>query len=188
MTKAQYLGLALVSVTMLCGRPSPAKEWTPDPSMQAKLTGEQQAGMFTIRAPKGWIRQEKDGSNGETGVAWVTEPRTDASHCYMMLTYEPALQGDTRPLDELIQDYIPDAAKGKSDFVVTPPQDGTISGTAFARVYWKGTGRDGRKMHGFIYTSHFGDVIVEINSQDLDTYRTRTLPLAEAAAMTFRRD
>ena len=65
---------------------------------------------------------------------------------------------------------------------------GQIDGLTFVRAHWEGTERTTKyKMRGFIYVAAAGPGMIYISSKDTAPEHLQSLPLAEAAALTFRK-
>ena len=63
-----------------------------------------------------------------------------------------------------------------------------ISGMNFVRIRWEGTAPTRKSdMRGFVYVAVDGDTIVQIASRDVTPGTAKTLPLAEAAVLTFKK-
>ena len=77
-----------------------------------------------------------------------------------------------------------------TDVVQTPSQTGRIGGLRFERVYIKGTGNSPigpMPVHGFVYAGVDQGTYIVMEVEDAGAGTQATLPVAEAAVLTFAR-
>lgn len=78
---------------------------------------------------------------------------------------------------------------GKTDIVKSSPESGSIGDLAAMRQYYKFPVTPGSAhfLHGFHYASATGQNAIIVAALDGEPYSAKTLPLAEAAALTLQK-
>lgn len=72
------------------------------------------------------------------------------------------------------------------NYVHSSLETGAVNGVSFARVYWKGMSPpDSPQQHGLFYLTGTKSVNITVHGTDSEPYSAETLPICEAAALTF---
>jgi hypothetical protein len=164
-------------------------DWTPDQSTLDKLADPQPCGGYVIRPPKHYTLQTIPVQDGSVGYAWVTDPRADGTHHYILAYLTPSSANpQLHTVEDILGHFLSSVRQHQSAFKVSQMQVGTINGLVFFRQYWAGIdATTGQNTHGFIYAARDGRMIIEISSQDIEPYSDTSLPLTEASTLTFRK-
>jgi hypothetical protein len=170
-------------------------EWTPDPASLKGLGAAVAVEKYTVRVPKGYDLQRPN--NAPPGVriwGWTSAARRDGtkgSVTMNLLTLPAAEQAKFKSLtlEQLADRLIGGVKRQRTNWTQERTENGVINGMNFVRIRWKGTDpRRNAEMRGFAYVARDGDTIVQIASQDLMPETDKALSLAEASALTFKKN
>ena len=165
--------------------------WTPAPKLVGQLDQATQFGSYRLRLPIGYAVEQQDMS---TDIAAITgyiargAPRTDGTFAVVMVIVSEAKPGSAPTDLETILNGNP-FLSGKSDLVKSKVEMGLIDALTAMRQYYKFPVMPGSAhfLHGFHYASESGQNAVIVAALDAEPYYTKTLPLAEAAALTLHK-
>jgi hypothetical protein len=185
-TRFLVTACALLCWTTTAGADDTVVKWTPEQAMLNKLGDPQPCGRYMLRTPRGYTLQTTPGPDGSVGYAWATKPRHDSTRAYILVFVGTNAANDS--LSDLLDAFIAGVRERRNDVKESTVETGTINDLTFARAYWAGIEPTlGVKMHGFVYVAQDGPTILEISSQDVEPYSKASLRLAEASALTFRK-
>lgn len=167
-------------------------QWSPSPAMLKKLDAELIVEGYHVQPPKNYalVTPVTGGPEGVSSYTWAGAGRKDNTHPIFMvnLVVPPDEATLNLTLQQIENKLLAGIKQRRQGWTQTPFEAGTIQGLKFMRVGWTGTDRkEKRKMQGFMLVARDGDTIVQLASQDVVPYAAQALPLAEAAARTFRR-
>ena len=92
------------------------------------------------------------------------------------------------PVEQLAEKLVGGVQRQRSNWKQEKTETGVINGMNFARIRWEGTEvKNQWDMRGFLYVTRDGDTIIQLASQDLTSETAKSLPLAEASVLTFRK-
>lgn len=169
----------------------PLPTWKPAPTLLRQLGPEVRRDAYTVRPPKGYLLlPEKYQKNGFDGVLWVGKQRADGTRpgLSLLIATPPAeIKGSLTP-EQALDAHLASIRQNRDNWFQSDVQRGRVGGRDFIRAYWAGTDtRRGFDLRGFVYLTLDGRQIITISSQDVAPYDKKTLVLAEAAALTFRK-
>lgn len=163
--------------------------WAADPSLLSQLGEIETIEGFTFRPPKGFKYTQQLGYNGEPVHGWVGEPRADGTRPqFVMLTFPISYEVQRADLDPGLAELLKAYEAKQKDWKRGSIEHGLIGGVYFVRTRWEGFDVSiGRKLYGFSYLAVVDKRVVNLSSQDVEQFQASALPLAEAAAFTFRK-
>jgi hypothetical protein len=98
-------------------------------------------------------------------------------------------QSKSLTLEKLAEKRIAAIQRQRTDWKQEKTEKGVINGLTFARIRWEGTEPKNQwDMRGFVYVARDGDTILYLSSQDLKAPGAQTLPLADAAVLSFKKN
>jgi acetyl esterase/lipase len=167
--------------------------WTPDAAKLTELADRKEIPQnpgCSIQPPKGYEQQPFQGRPGVplTGARWNSPRRSDGTQTQLLVVIgrRPPAEKPA-PLDQFAIDFLKSREQHVGPLQKQPIEYGTINGLPVGRVRWSAEHPvTKRKTHGFVYVATPGQLDIMIDSQDIEPYQASTLPLAEAAALTFR--
>ncbi len=166
-----------------------ATGWTPDKTAVKQLGPEVSRERFIIRVPSGYSPIEQPGPGDAKAYAWYGAARADGTKPYVMIVVATPPPDETKKYapEEILDVFMRGVERRRSDWARGATEYGVVNGLSFVRARWSGVDQaTGSKMKGFMYvTSHRGQVI-QIASQDVESYADESLKIAEASALTFR--
>ncbi len=170
----------------------PNSVWVTDGAFAPKLAPVTDAGGgFQVQPPIGYVLQTTTAPNNAGSVrAWVSPARPDGTHGFLMVTVitPPAAEADKYPLATVLDKMLEGIARRRTNGKRTVTESGTVAGQAFVRARWEGTdAATGLLMRGFSYVTRNGGTFIHLSSQDIAPHDKDALPLAEAAALTFKK-
>lgn len=182
-------------------KPSASTEvdtWKPDPKLLNNLTGETQVSSYALRLPEGYseVPQSPEMAarrqNGFDNHVYGMSRRSDGTAATLgfVIATPPSSMAGTLTLDDALDGTLQQKKHQWQDFTQSPVQDGYINGLAFKRVYFKGmvSGAAGTRMaHGFAYVAINGNSILSFQAEDVEPYNDETIPVAQAAVLTFHK-
>jgi hypothetical protein len=186
------IALALGIPTTIClAAPAKLPVWSPAKALSAQLMPAVTIDKYQIQPPKGYVPlPSKSGPNGSTANAWGGLIRADGTRPYLMVFQfsVPAEEGNKYTLQQISAKMLASVEQRRKNWNQSTPEQGTINGITFIRTYWQGTDvTNGRPMHGFNYLGKDGDTLLQLSSQDLNQHQKIALPVAEASALTFKK-
>ena len=170
--------------------PAGTAAWSSDKALSGKLAPAAIVGKYQIQPPQGYALQTKRGPVGSDAYAWVGTTRVDGTRPYLMLGLftPPAGEANKYTLKEACAKMLAGVERRRKDWKQSPMEQGSVNGMTFERVYWQGVDTATEQpMSGFLYVAKDGNAILQIASQDVAAHTKNALPLAEAAALTFRK-
>lgn len=164
-------------------KPRPA----PNPELMSQLSEEVQFNGYGVRPPKGYTLKQLP--SPLSGRAWTGQPRMDGTSPSFMCLVITIPPGERLPTGVSgFVELLAGVRKRRTDWTATPPEPCEIGGLRFLMAEWRGKSLDsGVPMRGFLYATFDGRTVIQLSSQDPEPYDQSSLPLAEAAASTFRR-
>ena len=172
--------------------------WKPDPKLSDSLTDATQVSSYALRLPEGYSEVPQppemavQRQNGFDSHVYGMRRRSDgtaATLAFVIVTPPPGMAG-TLTLNDALEGGLEQKKHQWQDFTESSVQDGRVNGMAFKRVYFKGTvsGAAGTRMaHGFAYATIDGSHILNFQAEDVEPYNDDTLPIAQAAVLTFHK-
>ena len=191
--------LVLIAVPLGCNKAGDGRQNSKDASLanwqsaseiSGQLGEEQAVEGYAVRPPKGYTKSEAPGGPpGAKMIAWAGARRSDgtAPSVTMMVGIPPA--GVTLPgLDEMLAQQLDSVKKRRQNWTQSVPEKGLIGGVTFARARWTGVDpASGRKMQGVCYSALDGRTVIQFQTQDIEPQHEQSLPLGEAAALSFKK-
>ena len=180
------LFLTLLLILSVAGS-AMAQDWTPKPALLAKLTPAQSLREFKMRLPHG-LKLDKE----EMTKADITQhlyfwhlPKRTSLLGGLAVTVTSAPDGQTP--EGALSDWITMVTSHNiTDLTQSDVQSGMIGDVPFARCYYKGPEvKTGKITHGFVYFGINDGHLYIIEADDYEPGYAKSLPLAEAAALTF---
>ncbi len=169
----------------------PLPNWKPAPTLLRQLGQEVRRDTYTLRPPKGYLLlPEEYQKSGFDGVLWVGRQRADGTRpgLTLLIATPPSEIKHSLTPEQALDAHLASIRRNRENWFQSDVQRGRVGGREFIRAYWAGTDtRRGFDLRGFVYLTLDGRRIVTISSQDVAPYEKRTLALAEAAALTFRK-
>jgi hypothetical protein len=173
---------------------APSAEWAPSPAALKQLGVAESADRYSLRVPKGYeFQQAKNAPDGVSAWAWTGGARRDGtkpSITMMLITVPPTQREQTRKLslEQLADKLLAGVKRQRTNWKQEKTETGVINGMKFARIFWEGTEPTRNwQMRGFIYVARDGNSIIQMASQDISTESPKSLTLAEAAVLTFKK-
>lgn len=163
--------------------------WKPEEALLAGLSPETTQGGFYIRPPKYYVLTEQPVSGGTKAFAWrgIKRPNKKSPFLLVVITPVPKQLTKSPSLDDLAKQYLDGVESQHEQWTQTEMEHGQIHGRTFVRAHWNGTERATKyKMSGFIYVAVAGREIIYLSSKDTVPEDQKSLPPAEAAALTFQ--
>jgi hypothetical protein len=106
----------------------------------------------------------------------------------IMVLTPPAVDASDTSTRDVIDKMFAGFKRQRDSWNETGWEEGEINQIPFVRKRWDGVDRRHQKMmYGFGYAAKIENQFVFIHSQDVEPHHEIALPLAEAAAMTFRK-
>jgi hypothetical protein len=171
-----------------------AKAWRPDKKLVERLAKEEVVEGYAFRPPAGYRLERPEIPKNMVHVlkiyGWVGKKREDGTRPTIMVN--TVLPGTGKPFTltaEQAADNLLNAIKqGHTDWRQDKPEKGVVNGMDFVRVRWSGiSSTKNRRMRGFIYLAFDGPKMLRLTSQDYVPEDEKSLPLAEASALTIRK-
>jgi hypothetical protein len=188
------LGLVFVSLLGLslwtCREVNAQAGWTPDKLLSDKLDTTADIDDFQLRVPSNYRPVTKEIMPGSMMTAWVGTARADRTQPYVLVTIQTVLDGDMSKVsaEGALNRFLEPAEKTSKNWTKTATEKGVINGLNFVRARWRGQDpATGKIRHGFSYVTVKDRKIIQISSQDLESYQKDGLGLAETAALTFKK-
>ena len=179
--------------------PPTSGDWHPASNLVSSLGGEVVFGAYAMRVPEGYsevspppeiVAQQQ--SHGFDSHVYFTDKRSNGTRAglYTTVATPPPGMAGALPLDEALQGAMAQKKHQWHDFVESKPEQGQMSGLTFERAYFKGiySGPTSTRLaHGFAYVTEDVGKIISIVAEDSEPYSGQTLPVAEAATLTFHK-
>ena len=174
--------------------------WKPDPKLLAQLGPEVTVGDYKIRPPQGYTLQPepqiRDPSNLFTckTYKYKSQTRADGSRAILLVVFETAHPNTPiSTVQQSINLWSQGIKNALKNCATSPAEQGFIAELPFVRDYYTATNpQSGQMLHGFTYIMLDGNTTIHLVAADnlagdKKPYSIDTLPLAEAAALTFRK-
>jgi hypothetical protein len=186
-TAAVLAGLLTLAGQDPAKRPLPT--WMPSKPLLAQLAPEEAMPGFRLRPPKGYTLQRQEQGPGQR-FAWVGPVRRDGTRPHLMAVLLTPPPGDEKKYtaEQALDRFLAAIQGRRQEWRRTASEQGLVNGRVFVRAHWSGVEPSTqRQVRGFSYVAMDGRKIVELSSQDVAPHDKEALKLAEAAALTFRR-
>ncbi len=174
---------------------APAKKlpvWSPTAALSARLAPEKELMGWSIRPPRDYVfLQKADGANQV--YLFQGDERPDGSSPIIRLVIGDILGKDARSHSEaqILESYLIQIHQHHDNWQSTKLETGLIRGRKFVRRRWTATTQrpDGSPatLHGVVYLTIEGLRFYSIAAQDTEPRMKTTLPLMEAAALTYHK-
>lgn len=178
-------------MAMCWAAPTAEPVWLSDKSLSEQLASAVSIAKYQIRPPKGYIALHTlSGPSGSSADSWAGITRPDGTRPYIMFVHLtiPPKQANQYTLKQISDKMLAAIERRRKAWKQSPTEQGIINGLTFMRSYWQGTDvANGQPMHGFSYVAKDGNTILQLSSQDFDPYQKVALPLAEASALTIKK-
>ena len=172
--------------------------WKPGPKLLSGLAEETSVGRYFLRLPEGYTELLRPSTMNSPSLAgfdshvYGMNRRSDGTASTIALiiaTPPPGMKGKLT-LDDALRGTLEQKKSRWQNFTQSPAQNGSVSGIAFMRVYFKGlvSGAAGTRMaHGFAYVAIDGDSIINLQAEDVEPYNDETIPAAQASVLTLHK-
>jgi hypothetical protein len=172
-------------------QPPTLPEWSPSQALLKKLGGLFSVEGYLLQPPANYklVIPDTGVPEGVSSYVWLGEERKDKTHPLLMVTLLVPPPEEARKLSpaEVATTLLAGIKDQRRDWTQTPMATGTVQGLKFVRIGWTGIDKkEKRKMQGWMMVAHDGDTFIALSSQDIVPYAEQSLPLAEAAARTFK--
>ncbi len=167
--------------------------WSPRPAAAVHLDSERTLSNWRIRPPKGYVfLQKADGANQVYILQGDMRANGSSPIIRVMTGQILGTQKKTHTDIEVMESYIIQLHHHYGNWKATEPEFGLIQGRRFIRRRWTGSeaipgGGGSAALHGALYLTVDGKQFHSVAIQDVDPGSTTTLPLMEAAALTFHK-
>jgi hypothetical protein len=172
------------------GQDRPPAVWSPDAALLEQLGPIADVDGYQVRPPQDYAFSPPPATPpGVKGFGWKGTPREDrtAPQLIVGLTSRPPGEADVA-LEQYLEEMLGGVQRRRTDWTQTPAERGQVNGLTFVRARWSGTDPERQqKMHGFMYVAKDGSTVIHISSQDVEPHHPDALRLAEAAALTFKK-
>lgn len=166
--------------------------WSSSQALVKELGMAVAVGDYSIQPPVGYTPTKLEGAPAGTEMsAWAGAVRQDGTRAMLMISVADvsAAQPSEQDLDKFLSAVLGSLKKLRLDWKQTKTDSGRMNGFAYLRVGWSGAHAESKaKMQGWVVVMRDGDKFIAIASQDIVPYAEQTLPLAQAAASTFKRN
>jgi hypothetical protein len=180
-----------VLATLCWSAPTEKPAWSFDKSLSGQLVSAVTIGKYQIQPPKNYISLHSlSGPNKSSADSWAGVTRTDGTRPYIMFIHVsmPSEQVNKYSLKEVSDKMLSAIERHRKQWKQSPTEEGTINGMNFMRTYWQGLNTEnGRLMHGFSYVAKDNTTLIQLSSQDFEPYQKNALSIAEASALTFKK-
>lgn len=173
----------------------PTAKWAPDPATAKQLGPAVAVEQYSLRVPKGYEAQQTP-PNVPAGMrlwGWAPAPRDDGTRPSLTLNLLTLPDAQKQRINSLSLEQLADRLVGgvkrqRVNWKQEKTEAGVINGINFARIRWEGTD-PARNLNtrGLMYVARDGENIIQIAVQDLASEAAKSLPLAEASALTFKK-
>ncbi len=173
---------------------APLPVWQPDPKQLALLNSPAICGGYTWQPPISFAPVGLPaGAQPPAGVlfyGFAGPYNSDGTRPSLIVTLLPIPATEReRSLDSIFREMLGSKVGRWTAVTQTQPKVGKIGTIIFERAYFKGdvTGPSGPiPEQGFVYAALDRGTAIGISAQDVRPYSSRSLPLAEAAVLTFK--
>jgi hypothetical protein len=174
------------------GEPLPV--WQPDASLVGRLGPSKDvvtiAERYELRPPKAYQQFAPPPPPPSSLMhAWKGESRRDGSTpMIIVMVVTPPPDAKQSNLEDFLDGLLKGVERQRTDWSRTPGAYGKVNGFTMLRARWSGTEpKHNWKMHGFQYVAMSGPNYIQISSQDVEPNHEEALKLAEASALTFKK-
>jgi hypothetical protein len=194
--RSSYCGISMILLMIMLLNTAASvslatAQWTPKSELIAKLTKEETIDQYKIRIPENFSVHTRTGDPRIiSGYIWVGKKHADGVEPHLMLTIAspPKEELEKLTLPYSLATFLAPIEKRRANWKQSTPEEGLIGGIKFIRTYWEGAEpKSGRSFHGFNYVAIDGERVINLSSQDSDPHYKETLPLTEAAVLTFKK-
>lgn len=162
--------------------------WKSDSAQVGNLGAEFTIQDHGVSPPRGYAMQTKEHATRRI-VAWTGKQRSDGTRPGFSIIIVTPHSGPSTDLtmDDALKMFMDETKSDMINWKQSAAEHGRINGSEFVRAYWSGTDKaSGAPLRGFYYGSVDAKSYYTLDGQDVGTYAGKTLPLLEAAALTFR--
>lgn len=169
-------------------------DWTSDPKLTAQLTqsvdSTKLVPRFTIKIPNDFQIQ-RDERTGSKLFLFRGPQHKDGTLPAFSISTIPTTLGKKIPVtvEEGFKLSMNAVRRGgrQEQWTNTLTQRGCINGQEFLRSYWSGMEASHHKLtHGVVYATVADGYFITLQGQDFEGFSPVTLPVMEAATMTFK--
>jgi hypothetical protein len=166
--------------------------WSPDQTLAHDLGPETNNADMRIQPPAAYKLFDRSTPQQKV-LVWTGPVQQGETYAMLMILAMPeGLVGKGRELGSMISETLDAISKHRNEWTTYSREFGQIDGQSFVRARWSGICSQGRQglvgkpMRGVVYVGHCGDNVVQIMIEDVVPHDEATLPLCEAAALTFK--
>jgi hypothetical protein len=184
------MAAAVVPIASGAQKKPPLPHWLPDKELVKSLAPTVKIAGYILQPPKGYKMRMGSPPQGVAAMAWAGEKRDDGTRPTLIFSL---IDMDARDLQQYTIEDLADKLLGgvkrrRTEWQQGKTERGIVNGMTFARISWTGTESEQKhKMRGFIYVALDGDSIIQLTSQDVLPVANQSVPLAEAAVLTFKK-
>ena len=181
--------------------PNASQPFRIDPKLPSQILTDPTSivqGRYAIRLPDGYSPYQTQGeaalqTDGSSTQQFATTRRSDGSHALIEIYTLPLPASNlTRAqlLSAAMTQAVSEQGRVWTDMKASTPQYGMINGIAFARVYYKGIYENHaqhgfRALRGLEYICIDNKACIHLIASDTQEDGDETMPVAEAAVLTF---
>jgi hypothetical protein len=188
----------VLNVAAVCGisaaacwaAPTGTATWSPNKALLGQLAPATKVSKYQIQPPQSYTIHAMPGPAGISGDAWVGLARPDGTRPYIMLAFftPPAGEKNRYTLKQFGAKMLAGIERRRKSWKQSSTEQGIVNGLTFLRTRWQGMDAlTGQPMYGFSYVAKDANVFVQLSSQDFAPYKNPALSLAEASALTFKK-
>ena len=167
--------------------------WRPQAASLPQLGSEVQIEGHGVRPPRGYFfsqRQKQVGNASVTWYDWSSPNRRGGTAAVFRIRIAHASAGFSPNGNSVT--FLNQASEAIADthgnYTASGIQSGNLQGTAFSRFYWKGVWQQyNKESHGLVYLTTTPNAVITIYGTDAEPESQSTLPVFEAAALTFHK-
>ena len=167
--------------------------WKPSPGLVNQLAPETGWEGYNFRQPPGFaltMRQNRVLRSVADIYEWDGPIRPDETRAIFVVRIihpQPGYYPNDN-LTELLSQRSEAYSDTHRNYTASGIQFGNLNGLEFSRLHWQGFWPRTRKVdNGLIYLTTIPEAIITITASDAEPYQQTTLPLCEAAALTFHK-
>lgn len=167
----------------------PLPVWKANAALLSKLGAEFTIDGYAIRPPRGYKMVSQKSGVMQANL-WKGDVRDNGTAPGLVLLVSTPPPGEKKlpTIEQALDMYLADIERNRKEWQRTKAERGTVNGLTFVRARWSGTDlQRGFPVNGFGYVFTDGKAYYTIGGQDIRPNGVTTLPLLEAAALTFRK-
>jgi hypothetical protein len=206
--RVQFVILSLLTLAVGCrpeGQPKPAPVnspqtkavqvagWLPRAQLFDKLGPEQIIGKLRLRPPANYTFVDWS-NHSPKSLIWAGPDKNGETFATLSIMAMPnSAVGQKRDLEAAFGTTLAEIEKRRSTWTCSDPETGRIGNLEFIRARWDGVCKTGRKeligkhLHGVVYVAWDAEEVIQIMLEDVEPFWEESLPVCEAAALTFRK-